>query len=94
MTTKHSAGPWEQFMASCANGDKTPAIKSTRSSACVGYPAGPTDEEIAANWAIQTLAPQMMEACQFMLKHAFERKWEGDEQAYGMLSRIVRAANA
>lgn len=94
MKDKHTEGPWEQFTATCANGDRTHGIKSARTGACVGYPVGPTEEEAIANAAIQALAPQMLEACQFVLSHAFKRKWEGDERAYNMLTRIARAAQA
>ncbi len=69
-----------------------PRAPAQEGGACVGWPAGPTDSEQDGNAMLQALAPQMLAACEYMLKNAFERKWEGDERAYSMLSSIIRQA--
>lgn len=91
MSAAHTPGPWELITVTCGDGSRCWAIKSTRSGGVVGYPAGASDAEIAANGALQVLGPKMLEAIQYMLANAFEHKWAGDEQAFNMLSRIVKA---
>lgn len=92
MSTQYTEGPWETFKSTHADGSPATVIRSARTGACVGWPAGPNDSEIEANAALQALAPRMLEACEYMLAHAFERKWDGDERAYSMLSSILRSA--
>lgn len=94
MSAAHTPGPWELFSAKCANGEMAIAIKSTKTSACVGFPTGATEEEISANATIQMLAPQMLEVCRFMLANAFERKWAGDEKAFSMLTAIAKSTGS
>ncbi len=88
----YTEGPWETFRSTHGSGDSATVIRSKKTGACVGWPAGPTDSEQEGNATLQALAPQMLEVCEYMLKNAFERKWEGDERAYSMLSSIIRQA--
>lgn len=89
---QHAPGPWELITVTCGDGSRCLAIKSTKTGGVVGYPEGGSAGEMEANAALQVLGPQMLEACKFVLEKAFEHKWAGDERAFSMLSRIVKAA--
>lgn len=92
MSKTYTEGPWETFQSKYGDGSPATVLRSKKSGAVVGWPEGPTDSEREGNAALQALAPRMLDVCEYMLAHAFERKWDGDERAYNMLAAIVRLA--
>lgn len=92
MSMKHTPGPWK-FVTDfrCGDGSLAPGVMSEAAGCAVAWPHGRSDVEEIANGRLIALAPQMLAACEYMLKHGFERKWDGDERAFSMLQDIVKA---
>lgn len=74
----------------CTDGSLVPGVVSASAGCAVAWPHGRNDLEQIANARLIAAAPRMLEACEFMLERAFERKWQGDERAYDMLHAILR----
>lgn len=90
MSSRHAPGPWVVTEFRCTDGSPTPGVFSKSAGCAVAWPHGRNDLEQIANARLIANAPRMLEACEFMLAHAFERKWQGDERAYDMLHAILR----
>jgi len=94
VSAKHTPGPWK-FVPDfkCANGDQVCGVKSEKTHGAVAWPSGNDGVEEIANAHLISAAPQLLEVCEFVLKHAFERKWPGDEAAFNMLHAAIKKAN-
>lgn len=98
MSTKHTRGPWTVLpeevdrdyirVRGTRLGERY-KVANVLTPTGEGVPAREADET-RANARLIANAPRMLEACEFMLAHAFERKWQGDERAYDMLHAILR----
>lgn len=49
--------------------------------------------EQAANANLISAAPDLLAACEFVLAHAFERKWDGDERAFALIGSALKKAS-
>lgn len=100
---KHTPGPWTAIKCPPENGKEDRVIyvdgrKQHGSSdgvcfilrSCECHAA--VSEQIA-NANLIAAAPDLLAACEFVLAHAFERKWDGDERAFALIGSALKKAS-
>lgn len=93
MSAQHTPGPWKAVADfRCTNGDVVPGVVSESTGGAVAWAAGRDEAEAIANARKLAATLQLQEACEFVLKHGFMRKWDGDERAYSMLRAALAKA--
>lgn len=60
--------------------------------AAVAWVCGVDESQIRSNANQIAAAPELLAACEYMLEKAFERKWDGDEHGYTLITRAIRKA--
>lgn len=83
--TKHTPGPWQLHAGTgldlVAGPDGVPVMANDRPSL-----------ELLANARLIMAAPELLEALRFVLAHAFEAKWSGDERALHLVEAAIDKA--
>lgn len=93
MSAQHTPGPWKAVSdLQCTNGDVVPGVVSESTGCAVAWTHGRDEAEAIANARKLAACLQLLEACEFVLKHGFMRKWDGDERAFGMLRAAIAKA--
>lgn len=106
--TKHTPGPWQLVHLEGSDDHQAVADYQARCTAkgsgpffivLCEKPDGPADVAHTgngptsyANGLLIAAAPELLEALRFVLAHAFEAKWAGDERALDLVEAAIAKA--